>query len=206
MVPELAPPFFRRTITTPGLDSGSLDERVEDVPPAEAPDGTASGGSAAAPGDGMPAPPDVRLAASSPREVGSVTLRSAPNLRIDPNCHTYLDGFTGERLSRLKEEFLQVWRRIKKKVPRRIDFPVGFTTDQYVFLDDKEVEDVKRIKDLLDDGGFIASPHDFPTFTWDAVATSPPYLRNDDPHVRHFDMREEKIHRRGAYMVRHAQV
>lgn len=135
-----------------------------------------------------------------------MTARSALNLWIYGNWPTYLDGFTGEGFSRLREGMPQVWRRIKKKFPRRIGFPVGFMTYQFSFLDEREVEGVQRIKNLHEAGGSSAGPHDFPTFTWDAVATFHPYLRNDDPHVRHFDVREEKDLRRGAYQVTNAQV
>lgn len=55
---ELASLCLGRTMTTPGLELDSSDERMEDAPPAEARAGTAGGGSAAAPGDGTPATPE----------------------------------------------------------------------------------------------------------------------------------------------------
>lgn len=98
-----------------------------------------------------------------------------------------------------------MWRWIKE-FHCGIVFPVGLVMEQYAFLEEMELDDVRPIKNLLDAGGSIAGPYEFPTGKWDAVATCPRYLRNEDPNVGLFDVREERDLHRGAYLVTHSQV
>lgn len=104
-------------MTTPGLESDPSNERMEDAPRGEAHAGTAGGSSATAPGDEMPAPPDVGVAASSLPGVGPATPRSALSFWIYPNWPICLYVFTCERFSLLREAMLQVWRRITRSPP-----------------------------------------------------------------------------------------
>lgn len=193
-------------MATPGVETDSLDERMEDTSYGTAPAGTSSGGSAIAPGDGTPASPGFGLTAGSPPETGQVVPREALGRWFYPAWPLYEEGLTVLLCGRLGAAMGRVWDRLREKYPRRVGFPAGFRTDQFAFLDDEEVEDVQRAKAMVDRGGTIPGPGDLPTFTWDTVATRPPYLHEADPHTHHFDVRMEKDFRRGPYLVTSAQL
>lgn len=68
----------------------------------------------------------------------------------------------------------RIHERIREALARRIGFPEEFKTDLSDFLDEWEVADVHRCKNMLEHGGTTEGPADMPTFTSDAVASRPP--------------------------------
>lgn len=112
-----------------GLESDPSDERMEDTPRVETPAKTSGRSFAAAPEDGMPAPPDVGAAAGSSPEVGHVTSREARNLWIYPNWPMYVDCFTvTHRYARVGNAMRHIYNGIMTKFPRRVIFLFGFKT------------------------------------------------------------------------------
>lgn len=81
----------------PGLESDSLDERMEDAPRIAAPAGTSSGSSAVAPRDGMTALLEDWSAAGSPPEIGPDVLRKDLGRSFFPPLPLYADCWTSTR-------------------------------------------------------------------------------------------------------------
>lgn len=100
----------------------------------------------------------------------------------------------------------RVYGRLRERFPHWVGFPYQFKTDLLAFLDERKLKDLQRFNNMLNRGGTTDGPGDMPSFTWDAVATRPPYLRTSDPHVQHFVVRMEKDIRGGPYLVTSSQL
>lgn len=149
----------------------------------------------------MPSSPDFGLVVGAPPEEGPVSPREALGWWLYPSWPLYENCLAVTRCGRLCAAMSRVWGRLRAKLLRRVGLPPDFKLDQFAFLDDEEVTDVQRFINLMMHGGITEGPVDTPSFTGDAVATRPPYLRSSDAHVHHFDRRFEKDIRRGFFFV-----
>lgn len=140
----------------------------------------------------MPASSDDGSAVGVSPEVGADDSWGALGKWFYQPWPLYADCWTATRYSRVGPAKRRVYDRLRERFPNSVGFPCGFKSDQFASLDDGEVADVQRFKNMLSRADTIGDPGEIPSFTSDAVATCPPYLRTLDTHAPHFDVRLEK--------------